>query len=305
MNLGRTLLMPWMAVPRSTRWITAVVFVLGFMGYGLLLGFSHIPRVWPAADMALGAATVFCWTIFMPNTLLLVLDARQVCLPAVRTEVVRSLLLYALLTIGGPVLLLWSGGHLLTVAALLVIGAGIGTLYALMPAYLGMLLLMLPALHNATRQWLPMPALPKPGSPGFTYGALSGAALVLLLVVLRWWRLLCADQVSTRGFAAPSVFNFRRSVGLTRRDALTSTEVLRARPAWLRVTPNLRQAGPQAPALSLRLAFGGMYLPETARSRLRRVVPSLAFRRPPCAVRLGYRGEPGRRRATRPGRLVR
>ncbi len=277
MNLGRTLLMPWMAVPRSTRWITAVVFVLGFVGYGLLLGFSHIPRVWPAADMALGAATVFCWAIFMPNTLLLALDARQVCLPAVRTEVVRSLLLYALLTIGGPVLLLWPGGHQLTVAALLVVGAGIGTLYALMPAYLGTILLLLPALHNATRQWLPMPALPRPGSPGFAYGALSGAALVLLLAVLRWWQLLCADHVATRGLAAPSVFNFRRSVGLTRRDALTSTEVLRARPAWLRVTPNLRQAGPQAPALSLRLAFGGMYLPETARSRLRRVVPSLLF----------------------------
>ena len=305
MNLGRTLLMPWMAVPRSTRWITAVVFVLGFVGYGLLLGFSHIPRAWPAAGMALGMATVFCWAIFMPNTLLLALDARHLCLPAVRTEVVRSLLLYALLTIGGPVLLLWPGGNPLTVAALLVIGAGIGTLYALMPAYLGMILLLLPALHNATRRWLPMPALPRPGSPGCTYGGLSGAALVLLLVVLRWWQLLRAGQVSTRGFAAPSVFNFRRSVGLARRDTLTSTDALRARPAWVIVTPDLRQAGPQAAALSLRLAFGGMYLPETARSRLRRVVPSLLFAAIPALYFWVIAANADAGGATRAGRLVR
>ena len=278
MNLGRTLLMPWMAVPRSTRWITAIVVVLSFVGYGLLLGFSHAPHRWDGAGIALGIATVFCWGFFMPNTLLLALDARHLCMPAVRTEVVRSLLLYALLTIGGPVLLLWPGGHLLTVAALLVIGAGIGTLYALMPVYLGtILLLLMPALHNATRQWLPMPALPKPADPDFANWALSGAALVVLLVVLRWWQLLRAGVVTTRGFAALTVFNLRRSVSLAQRDTLTSTDALRARPAWLMVTPDLRQAGPQAPALSLRLAFGGMYLPETARSRLRRVVPPLLF----------------------------
>ena len=277
MNLGRTLLMPWMAVPRSTRWLTAVVGVLSFAGYGLLLGFSHALHRWDGAGIALGIATVFCWGFFMPNTLLLALDARHVCMPAVRTEVVRSLLLYALLTIGGPLLLLWPGGHLLTVAALLVIGAGIGTLYALMPAYLGMILFMLPALHNATRQWLPMPALPKPRDPDFVYRALVGAALVLLLVVLRWLQLLRADHVATRGFAALTVFNLRRSVGLAQRDPLTNTDALRARSAWLMVTPDLSQAGPQAPVLSLRVAFGGMYLPTTARSRLRRVVPSLIF----------------------------
>ena len=277
MNLSRTLLMPWMAVPRSTRWITAVVVALSFTGYCLLLGFSHAPHVWPAAGMTLGVATVFCWSFFLPNTLLLALDARHLRMPAVRAEVVRSLLLYALLTIGGPMLLLWPGGHLLTVGALLVIAAGIGTLYALMPAYLGMILLMLPALHNATRQWLPMPALPKPGSPGFTYGALSGAALVLLLVVLRWWQLLRAGQVSTRGFAAPSVFNFRRKVGLAQSDPLTNIDALRARRTWLTVSPDLRRAGPQAPVLSLRVVFGGTYLPETWRSHLRRFVPALFF----------------------------
>ena len=277
MNLGRTLLMPWMAVPKSMRWITAVVVALSFTGYCLLLGFSHAPHAWAAAGMALGMATVFCWAFFMPNTLLLALDARHLCMPAVRAEVMRSLLLYALLTIGGPMLLLWPGGQLLTVGALLVIGAGIGTLYALMPVYLGVIMFMLPALHNATRQWLAMPALPKPGDPDFVCWALAGAALVLLPVLLRWWQLLRAGHVATRGYSAPSLFNFRRKAGLAQSDPLTNTDTLRARPAWLRVTPDLRQAGPQAPALSLRLVFGGTYLPETWRSRVRRGFPSLLF----------------------------
>ena len=277
MNLARTLLMPWMAVSRSMRWITAVVIALSFTGYCLLLGFSHAPRVWPAAGMALGAATAFCWAFFMPHTLLLALDARHLRMPAVLAEVVRSLLLYALLTIGGPLLLLWPGCHLLTAGALLVIAAGIGTLYALLPAYMGMILLMLPALHNATRQWLPLPALPRPGDPGFVYWALAGAVLALLLVVLRWWQLLRTGNVTTRGYAAPSVLNLRRSIGRAPRDPQTSTDLLRMRPAWLRVVPDLRRAGPQAPVLLLRVVFGGTYLPETWRSHLRRFVPALFF----------------------------
>ncbi|MHB1273397.1 MAG: hypothetical protein ACYCZD_11640 [Rhodanobacter sp.] len=78
MNLGRTLLMPWMAVPNSTRWITAVVFALSFAGYSLLLGFSHAPHAWAAAGMALGLSTAFCWAFFMPNTLVLAFFARLV-----------------------------------------------------------------------------------------------------------------------------------------------------------------------------------------------------------------------------------
>ena len=213
----------------------------------------------------------------MPNTLLLVLDARHLRMPAVRAEVVRSLLLYALLTIGGPLLLLWPGGHLLTVGALLVIAAGIGALYALLPGYMGMTLCMLPALHNATRQWLPLPTLPKPGDPGFVHLASAGAALALLLVVLRWWQLLRTSDVITRGFTAPSVFNFRRKVGLAQSDPLTNIDALRARRTWLTVSPDLRRAGPQAPLPSLRVLFGGAYLPETWRSLLRRFVPALFF----------------------------
>jgi hypothetical protein len=275
MNLSRTLLMPWMAVPRSTRWITVAVYALSLAGYGLLLGFLHSPHVWFAAGVALGVATVFCWAYFMPYTLLLALNARHLCMPAVRAEVVRSLLLYALLTVGGPWLLLWPGGHPLIVVALLLIGAGIGMLYALLPTYLVIILCMLPALHVAIRRWLPMPAMPKPGDADFMPLVLTGAALVLLLVVLRWWQLLRAVHVATRGYMAASVFNIRRRAGLGLSDPLTNADTLRARPAWSRLTPDLRQAGPQAPVLALQVAFGGMYLPQTWRSRLRRGIPSL------------------------------
>lgn len=272
MKLYRTLLTPWLATIRSTRWIAAAGFVV-FIAIDLLVRvFSNSQHPWLISAMVLGAGNGFCWAVFMPNTLLLALDAQRLCLPGIQREVTRSLALYALLSIGVPVLLQLPSGHALSLAIVLVLTAGIGAMYMLLPSYLGFGFFLLPALHDATRRFLPIPS---PTDPGFVWWGAGGAVLMVLSFVLRWRQLLHGGIVITRGSGAPMLMNFRRSLSLSQSNPLAEGALLRARPDWLTTRPDLRHTGPQAPIKSLRMALGGVYLPQTVIGRLYRLFPLL------------------------------
>jgi len=264
MNIYRVLLAPWIATPRSTRWLVAIVLAFLVVADVLVWIYGPAARSWILSAIFLGIGNGLCWTVLMPNGLLLALDAQRLGLPGIRRDVVWSLPLYAALSIGVPMLLQLPHGHVPSFGILLVMVAAIGSLYMLLPGYLGFALCLLPVLNGAISDVF---ALPGPTDPRFVPWGAGAALLLVLAAAWRWHQLLRGGDVPMRGVRAPSVINFRRSLSMSRSDPLADASLLRGRPGWLAVQPDLRRVGPQAPVTSLRVALGGIYLPQTIINR--------------------------------------
>ncbi|MHB1273398.1 MAG: hypothetical protein ACYCZD_11645 [Rhodanobacter sp.] len=254
MNIYRVLLAPWIATLRSTRWLVVMVLVLLLVGDVLGRVYGHAAHPWVVSAILLGIGNGLCWTVLMPNGLLLALDAQRLGLPGIRRDVVWSLPLYAVLTIGVPMLLQLPHGHVLGFGIVQVLVATIGALYMLLPAYLGLALCLLPVLNGAISRVV---VLPGPTDPRFVPWGAGAALLLLLAVAWRWRQLLRGGDVPRCGLRAPNLINFRRSLSMSRSGSLTDASALRGRPGWLVIQPDLRRVGPQAPVTSLRVALGG------------------------------------------------
>lgn len=265
MSIDRILLAPWIATPRSTRWLVAIVLALLVVADVLALIYGHAAHPWILSAILLGIGDGLCWTVLMPNGLLLVLDARRLGLPGIRHDVVWSLPLYAVLSIGVPMLLQLPHGHVLGFGIVQVLVATIGALYMLLPAYLGLAFCLLPVLAGPVTRML---VLPGPTDPRFAPWGAGAALLLVLAVAWRLRQLLVGGVVPTRGMRAPNMINLRRSLSMSRSDPRTNASALRARPDWLFARrPDLRCVGPRASIVSLRVALGGIYLPRTISSR--------------------------------------
>jgi len=263
-NFYRILHAPWIATPRSTRWLVAIVLALLVVADVLVWIYGHAARSWILSAILLGIGNGLCWTVLIPNGLVLVLDARRLGLPGIRRDVVWSLPLYAVLSIGVPMLLQLPHGHVPSFGILLVMVAAIGSLYMLLPGYLGLFLCLLPVLNGVMSGVF---ALPGPTDPRFVPWGAGAALLLALAAAWRWHQLLRGGEVPMRGLRAPTVINFRRSLSMSRSDPLTGASLLRGHPDWLVVQPDLRRVGPQVPNTSLRVALGGIYLPQTIINR--------------------------------------
>ena len=259
MRLYRVLLTPWVATPRFSRWL--LVFMLALLVLGDALGqiFGVATRVWVFSACMLGAANAMCWLLLLPNGLLLAMAARHLRLPGIRRDVVWSLLLYAALGIGVPMLCQFPHGHMLGFAIVQVLVV-VGTmLYLVLPAYVGLALCLLPVLFNSARHAFSLPGLTDP-----RFLSWGGTTAVLLVLLLAWrWRHLLRGDYAEWGMRAPNLINLRRNMGGAQRDPLTDAGLLRARPNWMLAHPDLRRVGPQAPVRSLRVALGGASLPQT------------------------------------------
>jgi len=258
MSLYRVLLAPWIATPRSSRWLVVIVLVLLLVGDVLARVFGHAAHPWVVSAMLLGVGNGLCWTVLIPNGLLLALDAQRLGLPGIGRDVVWSLPLYAVLTIGVPMLLQLPHGHVLGFGIVQVLVATIGALYMLLPAYLGLALCLLPVLNGPISRVV---VLSGPTDPRFVPWGAGAALLLLLAVAWRWGQLLRGGDVPRRGMRAPNMINLRRSLSVSRSDPRTNASALRARPDWLFARPDLRCVGPQAPIATLRVVLGGIYLP--------------------------------------------
>jgi hypothetical protein len=277
MKLYRMLLTPWVATPRSGRQSFVLVLALVALGAVLAHIFGVAARAWVLDTVLLGIANAACWLLLIPNGLVLALDARRLRLPGIGRDVVWSMPLYAALGIGVPMLCRFPQGHASSFAIvqmLVVIGA---LLFMVLPYYLafGSYFFFL-FFHRALSHVI---SIPGPSDPRFV--PWGGALAVLLLLIFAWrWRQLLRGDYLERGWRAPSLVNIRRTLGAAQRDPLTDAGSMRVRPDWLLARPDLRGAGPQAPARSLRIALGGVYLPQTLIGRLRQAIPvalSLAF----------------------------
>ena len=265
MRLYRVLITPWVATPRSARWL--FVWVLALAALGAVLGriYGVTERAWAFSTIMLGIGNAACWLLLMPNGLVLALAARRLRLPGISRDVVWSLPLYAVLGIGVPLLCQFPHGHVESFAIAQVLVAAAALLFMLLPAYLGLASYFLFVLsHRALSHVI---SIPGPSDPRFV--PWGGTLAVVLVLMLAWrWRQLLRPSYVQRGWRAPSLINYRRNLGRAQSDPLTDAASMRVRPGWLLARPDLRGVGPQAPAKSLRLALGGVYLPQTIIGRL-------------------------------------
>ena len=288
-NLRRVLLAPWIATPHSTRWFVAIGLVL-FVAADVLGRFlGAVAHPWLLTAATLGIGNGFLWFALMSNCVLLALDARRLRLPVAGRDIVLALFLYALLGIGIPVLLQIPYGHAAVLGIVLVLGAGAGAVYMLLPAWLSVVLCFVPMLCAVASHVLRTPAL---SDPRFVPWGAPTAVILVLIVVARWHQLL-RGRISGQGLGAPSVINFRRNLGRRRRDPTTDADSLRRWPQCLLARTDLAGVGAQAPGKSLRVALGGNYLPQTIVGRLYQLLATVLFLALPALLLVAASGDLG------------
>ncbi|HEX7339460.1 MAG TPA: hypothetical protein VF271_05945 [Rhodanobacteraceae bacterium] len=275
MNITRLTRTPWTASPHWMRPLFAVggLFFLAIatICYFALGGVDGVL----AATVLISVFDAFLWAAVLPNTLALKVHARTTCLPRSGREAGFSVLWYVALSLVLPALVIgWPSGVALTCLLMLVIGAGVGFLYTMLPAYLGFLIILWPSLST----WLP--PLPTPFSPGFVPFALKLDALIVLVACLRWYQVQHLKPAQIQGVSRPYLLIFNRCLrGMLEREAgLASTSHVKSRfdPAlasvradrWQR-QPDLAHTGPAHPLRSLRLALGPAWQPQALTERLR------------------------------------
>jgi hypothetical protein len=225
----------------------------------------HAGQGWALLD-------AFLW-VLLTNTVLLARDARALRLPALERDAVASLCLYGALTVAAPALLLgWTNGHLLTLAIMLLFGAGLGASYALLPPYLGVFALVAAYIPSALSPWLAQPM-----QPGFN--AWAGPVVMVLWLALAWRiRGLLRGGHSLQRPHGPTLAIFKDArwawgdANANRRGTAAPGQG----PSWARPEVDLRGCGPGHAERSLRVALGGWWMPQTRLGRLLQCVLLLA-----------------------------
>ncbi len=287
MNLVELLQLPWRAACRSLRWLAVVVWVLCFAG-ALVLGLlTDNPRGWQGALVLFGVGLLFTWAYFLSTMLLLGIDMRLLRAPRVQRRIVLGLGMHGALGVAVPLVVLVAGGlpWLPSLVGLALFGA-VGLLFALMPRYVAIFVGMAPSVLSRLWQHWHLPGLLDPRFV-LWFGLLLFA--LLLLIAWRWRLLMLGGAGPVRGWSSPMVLQFR-SGNWGAWSQLGDNRQLRQRPAWLLAEASLDGVGPAAPHRTLRVALGGWYLPQTARSYARQLLAMLAAASAPMLVLLLLHG---------------
>ncbi len=269
MKLWRLLALPGYALSATARfvWLALGALFLAFVVFGSLLSQDATPHWTLHAAHVWALLNAFLW-VFLANTVLLAREARALRVPTLQRDALLSLGLYAALGIALPALLLsLACGHLLTLAIMLLFGAGVGAAFALLPAYLAIFAFFAGDIPAVLSLGLP---LPLPLQPGFN--AWAGPLVVLLWLLLGWRiRGLLRGDHAVQSPHAPMVLVYRRSgLGWGRGSTANrwGQRIPGQGPTWTRPRVDLRGCGPGHVERSLRVALGGWWMPQTRRSRL-------------------------------------
>ncbi|HET8940846.1 MAG TPA: hypothetical protein VFN13_02550 [Rudaea sp.] len=274
--------LPWSAVSSRVRAWLVVLYLFFAVVLELALIFAKPGgSIFTGTTTKLAILNLSIWLLLLPNTLVLAHDARQLRLPSIERDVRHSLWLYATLSIALPAVLFGAfSGHTLTIALNLILGAGLGMAYACTSGYIAMLIVFFLLAGSNFSEYL---GLPDSTQPGYFVWAAPTAALLWLLV-WRGWRNAVRDRVAPSSARAPIVLklssNAWKGYGSDSHESVES-RLLRQRPDWHQLTPNLSGCGPTHPQRSIRLALGGWFMPQKASSLLRQcllfLVPGLLF----------------------------
>lgn len=262
MNLVRLLLLPWWATPRRARgWIggilalIALIFLIAFVfgqmdsddSFGILVSFN-----------------VVAWVALLPNLMVLARNARALRLPAIERDAVRSLLVHALLLIVLPGMLVPITGLSAVQTTLAVaLCAALAMAYASLPGYLALVIVFGWIFVNSIGKKLFVAVAAR---NAFTLWAACALAALLLAIVWSWRRVI-RGNVATDMMQAPMILKFRMNAWSRSRAASIAQE--RQRPDWLRPQADLRHCSPENPPRSIRVALGGLFLPQRWQGHLR------------------------------------
>lgn len=254
-----------------------VVLMAGSLILTLVLGI-HSPKP-PFRALGLGmccASVGLAWAFWLSASVLTAQDAHRLRVPGAERVVAQSLIVHGLLDVAVPTLVLGAlGANALLAGMCLALAVCGGLAFALLPRWLALPMACIPTLAGGLRNHHLLPSLHDPHWPQW-----GVVALVALLVVIVWrWRRLVRDgDDHALGFSSAVVTQFRRQG--TRGDwtgtrTMDSAQLIRQLPGWMQARATLRDAGPQNPVLTLRIALGGPYLPKTLGSHLRGAAPMM------------------------------
>lgn len=269
-RLRRRLVMPWVASPKYTR-LLALLAGGGAFAVAALMGAAGAAHPHPgwthAFVLTLGFAIWALWSSYVATNLQLARDARDLCLPRIARDADLSVLLFAALTLAGPMLVcLALGVPEIPATAVFVTAAAIGLAYMLLPVYIGLpLVLAVFVLVSSYRLAVPVQAW------------CAMVAALLAFDVWRWRSLRRAREVQREGLNAAAVFAcYRREAVRDGNWGHFSRSFLLSRPAAPEDI-DLHGVGPVRATHALRIAFGGIGAPKLPLSRLREIGRFLAF----------------------------
>lgn len=287
MSAQNILSAPWRASRPRTAWLGLALLVLAVLGAAIMGIFLHKPDRWIPSTFVAGFFLAFLWAFVMSSMVLLAIDARQLRVPALEKGLMSAILFYGMVCIGLPTGLLGLFfGHIGVIAILIALLCIGGLLFALLPRFVVTPFFLLPAVLNA------MPVrfeLPGPLSTDFVHCWTPVVLGLSLLALWRWYRLVHAVDPYAISWNRPLVMLFRRGEqtgGWNIRTGFLgppADRVVEARtsPEWMRRHADLRHSGPGNTVTSLRIALGGIFMPQTVLGQLRRialvVMPALCY----------------------------
>lgn len=272
MNAMALLVTPWRTGMRSVRILTLVILVLTGAGGAVLALLVHNDDARMGAAMLLTFGLAYAWAFWLAGAVMLARDAHTLRVPGVERTAVLSMLLWMLLSVTVPTALLaLAGSDVASVAAILSLGVCGGLGFALLPRALASAMGFLPALAIGAGRFIPMP---HPGGPYFPLACASVDALILIGVTLRWRSLVGGAGGDSTGWRGALIAQISRNglQGSAGCAGEASTRVLARTPQWMAPRAALGNAGPAHPVRALRVALGGLWLPQTAQARLRQLL---------------------------------
>lgn len=280
MKTWRLLALPGHALSKTA---SLILLIVGVAVWSISVTVTGVIGADAQTSTAAVLNTAHAWAVMnalawvaLSNTVLLARDARHWRLPRLERRAIASLGLYVLLGVLLPAALLcWMHGDALSVLLLLLIGAGLGMAYALLPAYLSVFVFFAPSIRAGLSTWLPLPAA---GQSGFVTWAGPFAILLCALLAWRWRGLQRGDHALDRP-NGPTLLLFRQAIWRWSGRGSGSVGDCRAPgrgPRWTQPTVDLCDCGPGHPTTNLRVALGGWWMPQTRSSRARQLVLLLA-----------------------------
>lgn len=268
MNARAVLLAPWRASRPFERWVAMVwASLIGALATLAIVAQAHRPDAWVTASIILSIGICYPWLIVMPKSLLLAVDARQLRLPAAQRDIVTGLALYGLLTVLVPAAAMGAlGAPTGTIALVLSLSCAGSFAVALLPRYQMLL---------AGVAWVLLTAISHRGVAGptsheFVYWAVPAVAVMVAVAALNWRRALRSGRPREPGWGLPLIMqpaSTRAGAAPLRFPAFADTRI----------------CGPAAPLRSLRIALGGIHLPQPWQV-------SVGFALPPFVVAIALIG---------------
>ncbi|HEX7370490.1 MAG TPA: hypothetical protein VF284_09470 [Rhodanobacteraceae bacterium] len=274
--LLQTLRTPWIASPRSSRWLALVVVVLcGFSAAIAAHGLEGKAALAVPALVWSAGIGVWLWLVAI-NAIFMARDATKLRLPHARRAANASMLCYILLSVPLPALLFSLAlGHALAWLVCFALAEAVALLFLLLPGWLVFVVIIgqsavinMHIVHFKT-----------PTPHQLALDLIAPTVAIAALAAWRWFALQRASFPMVLGFSKPVLWGLRLQSfkGTSLRDRNGDALLARSSRTWLAPVANLRGTGPDAPIRSLRVALGRDAMPKTAASFLKQWGYATAF----------------------------